>query len=367
MKIFVVGTRGIPDIPGGVETHCENLYPILASQGHDVIVSRRSKYVHDKLTTWKKVRLITIYSPKIKSLEAIVHTFLSVIYARVVNPDIVHFHSIGPGLFIPLARIMGLNVVLTNHGPDYNRAKWGPLAKRVLLLGEYLGTRYANQVIVISEVIKKIVYQRCHRDSTLIVNGVNIKDKSEQYHYLEKYNINKNHYIVTVSRFVPEKGLHDLLKAYSNIETRMKLVLVGDADHESEYSLALKKTANDSENVVMTGYLVGDELDSILSNARLCVFPSYHEGFPIALLEALSYGLQVLVSDIPAHQILALAKYCFFTCGDTEDLTDKLRQAIAHQWSQKDSSKAIQLVSEHYDWSQIAHDTLEVFKQVQSS
>ena len=138
MKIFVTGTRGIPDIPGGVEKHCQELYPYIASQGHEVIVATRKPYVTVRRNVWNRVALIHIFAPRIKSLEAIIHTFLAVIKARFASPDILHIHAVGPGLMVPFARMLGLNVVITNHGPDYDRQKWGSLAKKMLLLGEYL-------------------------------------------------------------------------------------------------------------------------------------------------------------------------------------------------------------------------------------
>ena len=171
MKIFVLGTRGIPQIPGGVETHCEQLYPLIAKQGHQVLLSRRSAYVGVHLREFNGVELVDIFSPKSKSLEAIVHSFLSVIKARTWGADIVHVHAIGPSLVIPFARLLGLKVVMTNHGPDYDRQKWSKLAKLVLQLGEYLGGKFANSVIVISEHIKAIADLASNYEPRKIINN----------------------------------------------------------------------------------------------------------------------------------------------------------------------------------------------------
>ena len=123
VKIFVTGTRGIPDIPGGVEQHCQQLYPLIAAAGHEVHVSRRSPYVNERLGSWNGVILHDIYAPNSKALEAIIHTFLSIIKARLLNADLVHIHAVGPALMVPFARLLGLKVVFTNHGPDYDRQK----------------------------------------------------------------------------------------------------------------------------------------------------------------------------------------------------------------------------------------------------
>ena len=69
MKIVVTGTRGIPNIMGGVETHCEELFPRIAAMGNDVTVIRRKSYVRDSLTEWKGCKLVDIETPKKKSFE----------------------------------------------------------------------------------------------------------------------------------------------------------------------------------------------------------------------------------------------------------------------------------------------------------
>lgn len=155
MKLVVTGTRGVPNIMGGVETHCEELFPRIVRKGFDVYLIRRKKYVHDSLKEYKGIQLIDIAAPKKKAFEAIVHTFLAVWKAKRLHADLIHIHAIGPALLVPLARFLGLKVVFTHHGPDYERAKWGWLAKSFLKLGERLGCRYAHEVIVISQVIQK--------------------------------------------------------------------------------------------------------------------------------------------------------------------------------------------------------------------
>ena len=152
MKLVVTGTRGIPDIMGGVETHCEELFPRIAAKGVDTTLIRRKDYVRDSLTEWKGVKLVDISAPKRKSYEAVVHTFRAVNKAKKLGADVVHIHAIGPALLVPYAKMLGMKVVFTHHGPDYDRDKWGFAAKSVLKLGERLGCRFADDVIVISEI-----------------------------------------------------------------------------------------------------------------------------------------------------------------------------------------------------------------------
>ena len=364
MKVFVTGTRGIPDIPGGVEKHCQELYPLIADKGHQIILSTRKSYVTYHQSSWKKVNLIHTYAPRRKSLEAIVHTFLSVIKARLVNPDIVHIHAVGPGLMVPFARMLGLKVVVTNHGPDYDRQKWNGVAKIMLRLGECLGCYFANEVIIISKVIADIVQRRCNRSTHLIYNGVALPEKSEKADFLNKIGVAKQEYIIAVSRFVPEKGLDLLIQAYQSIDMGYKLVIAGDADHETQYSRSIHELAAKDSRIILTGYVGGEDLNQVYSHARLFVLPSFHEGLPIALLEAMSYGLSILVSDIPANLEVGLDQDRYFTCGDVDDLQQKMKILVEKQLTEVEKQKIQRQIETDYNWNLIADQTIEVYKKV---
>ncbi len=363
MKIFVTGTRGIPDIPGGVEKHCQELYPLIAVKGNEVVLSTRTPYVGEQKKAWKGVRLVHNYAPHKKSLEAIVHTFLAVLKAKRMNPDVVHIHAVGPCLLVPLVRLLGLKVVVTNHGPDYDRKKWGFAAKTILRFGEYLGGKYANEVIVISTVIADIIKKRCGRNTHLIYNGVSIPKRSQQTEFLEKYGIKPGKYFLAVARFVPEKGLHDLLAAFRNIAGEWQLVIAGDADHESDYSRTLKKKAAEDDRIILTGYITGELLSQVFSHARLFVLPSYHEGLPIVLLEAMSFGLPVLVSDIPANREVNLPAERFFQCGSVQDLRKKLKLHIEKELTKQERQILCRMIKEKYNWQKIAEQTIAVYRQ----
>ncbi len=361
MKIVVTGTRGIPHIMGGVETHCEELLPRVAKLGHEVTVIRRSWYAKDTLTVWNGVNIVDITAPKKKSFEAIVHTIKAVIKAKKLKADVVHIHAIGPALVAPFARLLGLKVVFTHHGPDYDRDKWGKAAKMMLKLGERFGTKYANEVIVISRVIDQILRDKYGRnDCHLIYNGVPAPTHKDFEDYFNSLGIEKGKYIFAMARFVPEKRLHDLVQAYSLLckegkDNGVKLVIAGDADFEDDYSRELKKQAKEN-NVVLTGFIKGDKLFSLLTGARCFVLPSSHEGLPISLLEAMSYGLPAIISDIPANLEVGLDKSCYYQMGNVEQLREKIEKAV------DESYHHVEYDLTKYDWDHIARQVAEVYQ-----
>lgn len=361
VRIFVTGTRGIPDILGGVETHSENLYPILADKGVDVTLARRIGYVtsDNKRTEYQGVTLIDLYSPGGKSFEAIVHTLLAVLCAKRQGFRLIHIHAIGPSIVIPFARLLGLRVVMTHHGPDYERQKWGPAAKLLLKFGEWCAAKFANEVIVISSTIKTLLREKYGRDYThLIHNGVVIPDLADGEDYIRFLGLEPKKYLIAVARFVPEKGLHDLLDVAGQIHSDYKVVLVGDADHETVYSRQLKKEAIE-KGVVLTGFIKGERLSQIFSHAALFVMPSYHEGLPIALLEAMSYGLNVVVSNIAANLEVHLSEANYFEVGNGEHLVERINHQLEAGQISVDYSERLK---EQYDWARIADQTLSVYR-----
>lgn len=362
LKIFVTGTRGIPNIPGGVEKHCQELYPRIAARGHDVVLCTRKSYITQKIDDWQGVKLIKCYAPRIKSFEAIVHTLISFLKARILRPDVVHIHA-APMLLTPLARLMRFKVVVTNHGPEYDRQKWGRIAKFVLRMGEKMGGLYANEVIVISSIIENIVRHRCHRASNLLYNGVAQPQQSKEFDFLTQICVDPGRYVLAVARFVPEKGLHDLIDAFQALDSNYKLVIAGDADHESEYRTNLCKMASTDDRIILTGYITGKSLNQVYSHASLFVLPSYHEGLPLALLEAMSYGLPVLVSDIPANKEVGLATDRYFRCGDVNDLKDKMATLLQRNLSNDEKEAMRRQVTEKYNWDKIAEQTIKVYEK----
>ena len=380
MKIVVLGTRGFPGVQGGVETHCENLYPRLAAKGCKVIVFTRAQYVDPSVKEFKGVKFIPLTCPKNKFLEAFVHTLFGVLAARKLKPGVLHIHTVGPALFVPLAMMLGMRVVMTHQGPDYERAKWGRLAKVVLRLGEAWGCRFADKVICVAEYIAEGVRRKYGRkkEVAVIPNGVvmPVAGKTGTVPVFQQFGVELGKYVLAVGRFVPEKGFVDLIRAFDivlsspnsgapcNGISGWKLVIVGRADHEDKYSRGLKEAAAKNPNIVLAGYLSGVPLQELYSHAGIFVLPSYYEGLPIVLLEAASYGLSCVASDIPANKEVGLPEERFFKAGDIEALAAKIAEYAKKPISEEERRAQIKTITEKYDWDKIADATFKVYSGV---
>jgi glycosyltransferase involved in cell wall biosynthesis len=363
MRVMVLGLRGFPGVQGGVETHAEHLYPLLADMGCDIEVLVRSSYQKYENDTYRGVRFKRLWSPRRSGIEAIVHSFIGVLYAAIHRPDVLHIHAIGPAIVTPFARLFGLRVVVTHHGPDYDRDKWGAFARWVLRTGEAMAMRFSHQRIVISEVIKDIVHTKYGRDSVVIRNGVNLPDIPDTQFALEEFGLRPREYVLQVSRLVPEKRQLDLIRAFTASGLKgWKLVLVGAIEPADAYSQSVSELADRTPGVILTGFQTGRALQELFANAGVFVLPSSHEGLPIALLEAMSYGVPVLASNIRANLELALPGRQYFTLGDTCALAESLNRVAADPAESWSSSETREWLKKHFNWSSIAAQTYAVYQ-----
>ena len=365
MNIVVTGTRGFPGIQGGVENHCEKLYTHLINLGCHVTVFTRKPYNKSGNGKYKGITLIPINCPRNKFLEAIVHTTSSIFKARKLQPDIVHIHAIGPSLLAVIARVLGMKVVVTNHGHDYERKKWPLPAKYFLKFCERMGSLSANKIIAIAPYIADNIWKNYGRDSTVIPNGVELPALADSDEILKDLGLVRRQYILAVGRFVPEKGFDDLMDAFGKLKlANWKLVIAGDADHEDEYSRNIKIKAKNNTNIILAGFVTGQSLSELYSHAGLFVIPSYHEGLPIVLLEAMSYGLSCIASNISANKNVELSDDRFFEVGDIESLSSKMIEYINKSWNDEDRERQVTLIAEKYNWEKLAAETFKLYEKL---
>jgi glycosyltransferase involved in cell wall biosynthesis len=366
MRISVLGVRGLGNVQGGIESHAQQLYTRLAELGCDVEVMVRTPFVPRGKNAVGPIRLRRIWSPRRSGLEALMHSVVGVLYAGIARPDILHIHGVGPALVTPLARLLGLRVVVTHHGPDYDREKWGRFARWTLRAGERLGMRHSHARIAISRVVSDLVRSKHHRDTDLIPNGVATGNLHPGEDHVRACGLEPGRYFLQVSRLVPEKRQLDLIRAYSSAAIPgWKLALVG-ALHADDYSRAVEVAAARA-GVVLTGYLNGVPLEQLYAHAGAFVLPSSHEGLPIAMLEALGYGLPILASAIPANLEVGLNPSSYYPLGDIAALADALREVARTRISNPARTALRQSALLAYDWDRIAKQTLTVYQRVQDT
>ncbi|KHK92861.1 glycosyltransferase family 4 protein [Novosphingobium malaysiense] len=362
MKVFITGLRGIPEIMGGIESHCEELLPRIKRTNTDLDISVlcRAPYVQRDLRNYRGISLVPLPSPRSRSFEAIVATFIATIYAWFQRADVLHIHGIGPALLAPLARILGFKVIVTHHGADYEREKWGRMAKLVLRIGERSGLIWAHRVIAVSPSLAlhlKEIFPSQAEKVVYIPNGAPKLPSGgvDARRTLADLGLKPKGYVLAVGRLVPEKGLHDLIDAFkaSSPPDGVVLAIAGDANHDSDYVRKLRSQAND--RIIFLNFQPRPVLKCLYENCSLFVMPSYHEGLPIAALEAASCAAPMLLSDIAANRDLGLNEDCYFPVGDTACLSGLL--SADHRTRTADAH----MVKRRFDWDTSAINTADVY------
>ncbi len=369
MKIAMVGLRGIgPQIAGGIERHVEELAVRMAAYGHSVTVFGRSPYVREKDASYRGVRLLGRPVIPTKHLETISHTALC-LPSLCHGYDIVHFHAVGPSLCTFVPRLLGRKVVATIHGLDFQRAKWGGIARAALRTGAWAAGRFPNETIVVSRKLRQYYQEVFKRKTWYIPNGVNVPVRRELAILRDKFGLEKDGYFLSLGRLTPEKGLHYLIPAFRRLDTPLKLVVAGMQGLGDDYAKRLRELAGDDRRILFPGALYGEEKDEAFSNAFAFVLPSELEGMPIAMLEAMSYGCPVLASGITecaeiwqaAGEENGIDLCRHFRALDPDDLHRGLTELIADPKRSEMAREARDYVLERYNWDAIVGETLEVY------
>jgi glycosyltransferase involved in cell wall biosynthesis len=365
-EIYTFGFRGFPGVQGGIETHAEQLAPRLVELGYKVTACTRSPYVDaNGERKWKGVNLLRLWTVRNTYFETLLHSLVCAIVAGFRRPEIVHVHGIGPAIVTPLLRLLGLRVVVTHHGEDYNREKWGWAARTVLHTGEIMGMSFSHKRIVISRTIETLVTAKYGKSCEVIPNGVVFPNLPRQTDKIEELGLVPGQYILTVGRLVPEKRQLDLVQAFRKARLNgWKLAIVGRIDHENSYADRLAAEATATEGVVMAGFQSGETLRQLYAHAGLFVLPSSHEGLPIVLLEALSYGLPTLVSDIPSNLEVVSDPARIFKMGDVDELSSKLETLAAVKMDASAREAVRRENARRYDWSDIAAKTAAAYSDL---
>lgn len=370
-KIAMIGHKRIPSREGGVEIVVDEIATRLTRRGYHVDAYNRSGYhVSGKQFDEKRgkiyngIRLLTIPTFKSSSLNAIVYSVLATFRALFGNYGVIHYHAEGPCVMLGVPKLFGKRVIATIHGLDWQRAKWGNFAARVLKYGEKQAAKRADEVIVLSRNVQDYFREEYHRETIFIPNGIDKPCIREARQIREQFGLLGNDYILFLARIVPEKGAHYLIEAYKQLKTDKKLVIAGGDSHAEEYMQKIYQYARENENMILTGFVQGRVLEELFSNAYVFVLPSDVEGMAISLLEAMSYGNCCLVSDIPENTEVVEDYAVSFRKGNVEDLKTKLEYLLENpDVTAKYKEKSSDFICRKYNWEDVVDKTIQVYSK----
>lgn len=358
MKTAMIGHKRIPGREGGVEVVVEELATRLAAMGHQVTAYNRRCKGADRMRSYQGVRLVWVPTINKKSLDAVVYSFLATLHALFGRYDVIHYHAIGPSVMLLLPHLLGIRTVATVHGLNYKTPKWKGFAAWYIRQGEKIVARYADEVIVLSRDAQRYFEETYGRATRYIPNGVRPGQIRPANRIKSSWGLAGDDYFLFLSRIVPGKGLEYLVDAYLQLPgPRPKLVIAGDSVHVPEFYRSIREKVKDCPDVIFTGFVQGETLDELYSNARAFVFPSEAEGMPMCLLEAMSYNCPCIVSDIPENVEIMEGRAAFFQSKNSADLKRAMERFL--QPVPRPNTRAY--VQETFNWERVARETLAVY------
>lgn len=369
MRIAMIGHKRYGSREGGVEVVVTELARRMAALGHEVTCYDRGGsdvMTGDAFTTQERVvdgvRVVPVRTVDKKGLAALSSSFFATLAAIKDRPDIIHYHAEGPCVPLPLARRVGMRTVATIHGLDWQRAKWGRLASGYIKMGEKAAAIGADELIVLSEANKAYFKETYGRETAFIPNGVDEKAPRDADAIKSKWGLGKGSYLLYLGRLVPEKRPELLIEAFKKLHTDKHLVIAGGSDAPA-FERSLHVAAEGDARILFTGFVSGESLEELYSNAYAYVLPSDVEGMPMSLLEAMAYGRCCVTSDVPECADVLCDAGLTFRRGDVDDLGRVLRDILA------DSAEIARLgeearirVNTTYDWDSVVERTLALYE-----
>ena len=371
LNIAILGHKRIPSREGGIEIVVEELSTRMVKLGHRVTCFNRkghhisgSEFDENQLSEYKGVKLKPVWTLDKKGLAAMTSSLSAAFKAALGKYDVVHFHAEGPSAMLWIPKLFGKRCIATIHGIDWQRAKWGGFASKYIKFGEKVAAKYADEIIVLSEGVQKYFMNTYNRKTVFIPNGVNKPIIREPQLIKQKFGLDKDSYFLFLGRLVPEKGLSYLIEAFKKINTDKKLVIAGGSSDTDDFLQYLKKLAKDDKRIIFTGFVQGQLLEELYSNAYVYVLPSDLEGMPLSLLEAMSYGNCCVVSDISECTEVVEDKAVVFQKSNVEQLTEKLQDLCNYPRQVKlYKDSASDFICRKYNWDDAVNRTIALYRK----
>jgi len=363
LRLAFMGMRGLPaDLPkaGGGERETEAKTTRLASRGHQVTVYCRWHYNRLPATPYQGIHLISLPSIPNKNLDTVSHTLLATLHAWLKNTaDILSYHGMGNGLFVPLAKLLGKKTVVYMDGIDWVRPKWGRLARIALKIAAGVSLRWADAVYVDNRVSQDQFNELFHKSPAVITLAADLWEDPGSDR-LASFGLSPGDYILFVGLLKPDKGVHILIEAYEKLKTQLPLVIVGDSPDRVDYVHKLKSTPD--TRVKFLGYVYGHDARQLFSNCQIYVQPSLMEGNSPALMSAMACGRCVVVSDIEQNLETLGGAGRSFQSENAESLRLVLEDLIANpKQAEKLGVEAQNRIREVYNWDKVVTDLEKLY------
>jgi len=370
MRIYYIGSKGIPSSSiagaGGVERHVEEIATRLAHHGHEVFVYARSHADQGHKKTYEGVHIIRLPSIRTKNLDTISHVFLATMHVLFQKADIIHYHGVGPATLAWIPRLFKrrTRIVATFHSRDFFDSKWSWPAKQYLKFGEWAVVHFPHFTIVVSHVLQVMCRKKYRKEVTYIPNGTEVMTSQGTGH-LTSLGLSSGKYILSVGRLVPNKAYDVAIRAFRKVKTDMKYVVVGASYFAENYAEELRALAQKDDRIVLLGYQSGAVLKELYAHAYAFLHPSRREGLSVAIIEAMSAGRVVIMSDIPENLELIDHSGIAYPTDDEVELAKTIDYVLANpDMVRTRGERARNIVKNQYSWEKVVDEIQHLYHDI---
>lgn len=368
-KLRIAAFGGFRSIPpkeggGGADKLALELYPRIVSKGHDVIAYGRI-YPGDqgkaKFTEYEGVKIISYRTINRAGFDTLFHSFKATVDVILHNrADIVHLQSGANSIWALFLRLFGKKVIVSQFAMDWKRAIWPWYAKLFYHFSNYLTAYIPDKVIFDNIYSKEYFEKKFHRRYDFVPYGSEVKIKLQQSSVFSNIGVLPGEYFLFVGRFIPDKGVHLLVKAFLKVKTDKKLVLIGGSPTPNDYEKEIMGT-NDGR-IIFPGYIYGDDTNILIKNAFVYIQPSLIEGLSPVILTVMGLGTPLVCSDIAENRFITSNSATHFKTGNIEDLTEKIIYTLYNTERIKEMAEVGQKnILSRFNWDTITDQYIKIF------
>ena len=375
LNIAMLGHKHMLSREGGIEIVVCELATRMSKRGHHVIAyDRNTSHVSggeiERIDEYEGVKIVPVWTVERKGLAAMTSSLSAAWKAAHSSADVVHIHAEGPAAMCGLIRLLGKKgsggqrkkVIVTIHGLDWQRAKWGGFASKYIKYGEKQAVKNADEIIVLSRGVQEYFEREYGRKTVFIPNGVMKPTPVPADEIKKLWGLEKDSYVLFLGRIVPEKGLRYLVEAWKGVKTDKKLVIAGGSSDTQAFLSELQEMCRGDESVIFTGFQQGRVLEELYSNCYVYVLPSDLEGMPLSLLEAMSYGNCCVVSDIAEMTEVVEDKAVVFPKSNVDELKKTLQGLLDDEVRVAEYKRvAAEFICRKYNWEDVVDKTLALY------
>lgn len=366
MKIVFIGGRDIRKL-GGIENYMLNLATCLKQAGHTPIVCCESD--KDKVETingfevrhFKGLKSNLLCKPWV-GLKATLYAVF-----KEKNVDMIHYNAWPPSLWCWIPTLKGIHSLMEGHGLEWQRSKYSGTASRVLKFMEFITAHLNRNLIMCSESQVRYFKKEYGVDSVCIPTATNLPSEEEDSDILTRFGITKKKYFLYLGRLVQDKNPDYLIKAFKRISNcGFQLVLAGENNQMPEYVQRLHSLASECNDIIFTGAAYNNDKNTLLRNAFCFCIPSTIEGLSISLLEAMSYKLPIIASDIEGNkEVLEDDSALWVKPMCESDLVSAMNHAISTSDFLKSAvEKNYKKVNSSYTWNKVTEKYIDCLNNI---